>query len=104
LEECAVREAKEETGVEVENVRFRAVTNDVFEEERKHYLTVWMEAEYVSGEPTVRAGYEMSEVEWFPWSRLPTPLFLAFENLVSGRSYGELCEGDEGVERMMETR
>src|SRR6185503_2278430 len=44
LEECSAREAKEEVGVEVIDVRFRAVTNDIFEETGKHYITVWMEA------------------------------------------------------------
>jgi 8-oxo-dGTP diphosphatase len=31
-EECAIREAKEETGVDITDVKFRAITNDVFEE------------------------------------------------------------------------
>jgi 8-oxo-dGTP diphosphatase len=31
-EECAIREAKEETGVDITDVKFRAITNDVLEE------------------------------------------------------------------------
>lgn len=88
LEECAVREALEETGVEVANVRFRAVTNDVFEDEGKHYVTVWMEGDYRSGEASVAADYELTEVGWFPWSALPSPLFLPLENLLAGRCHG----------------
>jgi 8-oxo-dGTP diphosphatase len=86
-EQCAVREAREETGVEVGAVKFRALTNDVFEFEGKHYVTIWMEAEYRSGEATVRARLEMSSVGWFHWDRLPTPLFPAFSNLLAGRCY-----------------
>lgn len=86
-EQCAVREAREETGVEVGAVKFRALTNDWFDVERKHYVTIWMEAEYRSGEATVRARREMSSVGWFHWDRLPAPLFLPFDNLISGRCY-----------------
>ena len=87
LEQCAAREAREETGVEVGNVRFLAVTNDVFEDERKHYLTVWMEGDYLGGEAAVEAEYEMSAVGWFKWDALPDELFLPLENLVEGRCY-----------------
>jgi len=79
----------EETGIEVENVRFRAITNDLFEDEQKHYLTVWMEADVRSGEARPNAPHEMTEVAWFSWDRLPEPLFLPFENLLSGHCYGE---------------
>ena len=92
LEACATREALEETGVEVENVRFRALTNDVFEDEGRHYLTVWMDADHRSGEAAVRADHEMSEVGWFRWDRLPSPLFLPLRNLLEGRCYG--ADGD----------
>ena len=86
-EECAIREAREETGVEITNVRFRAITNDIFEAEGKHYITVWMEGSYVSGEAAVCAAYEMSEVHWFAWDGLPAPLFLPLRNLLEGRCY-----------------
>ena len=86
-EECAVREAKEETGVDIADVRFRAVTNDVFEAEGKHYITLWMESKYAAGEAVVNAAYEMSEVGWFAWDALPTPLFLPLQNLLDGQRY-----------------
>ena len=85
---CAVREVREETGVEVANVRFLGLTNDVFEAEGRHYITVWMEADYLSGAASVRAEHEMSEVLWCPSGALPANLFLSLRNLVDGRSYG----------------
>ncbi|MBE9471809.1 MAG: NUDIX domain-containing protein [Chloroflexi bacterium] len=86
-EECAIREAKEETGVDITDVKFRAITNDVFEENGKHYVTIWMEGRYLSGEPAINAPHEMSEVGWFTWDALPKPLFLSFQNLLNGRCY-----------------
>ena len=86
-EKCAIREAKEETGVDVANVKFRAITNDVLTAESKHYITIWMEARYLTGDPRVNAVYEMSEVGWFTWDALPQPLFLPLRNLLTGNCY-----------------
>jgi 8-oxo-dGTP diphosphatase len=85
-EQCAVRETMEETGVEVRDVRFRGITNDVFPSGR-HYVTIWMEGEYLRGEPTVKALDEVSSVGWFRWDDLPRPLFLPLDNLLAGRCY-----------------
>ena len=93
LEECAVREAREETGVSVRNVRFRAVTNDVFDPETGHYLTIWMESDLLEGRAEARATHELSAASWFPGERLPSPLFLPLKNLVEGRSYPPSPEG-----------
>ena len=84
FEDCAVREVGEETGVEINDVKFRVITNDVFESEHKHYITVWMEAKYVSGEPASKAPSEESEVGWFTWRDLPQPLFLPLQHLLTG--------------------
>ena len=86
-EECARRETLEEVGVEVKDVRFRALTNDVFEVERKHYITLWMEGALASGEPRIAAPFEVAEVGWFPLQSLPEPLFLPLQNLLAGRCY-----------------
>jgi 8-oxo-dGTP diphosphatase len=86
-EACAIREAKEETDVDVIDVRFRAITNDVFEAEGRHYITLWMEGTYAGGEPIVNADYEMAEVGWYTWDALPQPLFLPFQHLLDGKCY-----------------
>ena len=86
LEGCAAREAEEEVGVEVVDIRFRAVTNDVFEETAKHYVTIWLEGKATS-EPTIAAEREVSEIGWFAWDALPQPLFLPLKNLVKKNSY-----------------
>ena len=86
--DCAARETREETGIEIRNVRFLGITNDIFQVEQRHYITVWMEADYLSGTAAVMAAHEMSEVRWFPADALPTDLFLSLRNLVGGQGYG----------------
>ena len=85
-EGCAAREAKEEVGLDVIDIQFRAVTNDVFEVEGKHYITIWMEGRSI-GEPFIAAEKEVEEIGWYSWDALPSPLFLPLENLVKEKSY-----------------
>lgn len=85
-EDCAAREAKEEVGLDVTDIQFRCLTNDVFEETGKHYITIWMEGT-ASGEPFVGAEDEVDELGWFSWDALPQPLFLPLQNLVKENSY-----------------
>jgi 8-oxo-dGTP diphosphatase len=85
-EACAAREAKEEVGLDVVDIHFRAVTNDVFQETGKHYITIWMDGKAAS-EPVIAAEREVSEFGWFAWDALPQPLFLPLENLVKKNSY-----------------
>ena len=84
---CAAREAKEEVGLDVVNIQFRAITNDVFETYGKHYISIWMDGESLSGEPNISADYEVAELGWFSWDSLPEPLFLPLENLLKGNCY-----------------
>lgn len=87
FEECAIRETLEETGVVLSAIHFVAITNDVFEAEQKHYVTVWVEGTYASGQATVAYPDKVQEVAWAPWHALPQPLFIPFRNLLSGRQY-----------------
>lgn len=47
-EECVVRETREETGYEisVEQAQFLHTTNDVFQAEKKHYVTIFMQGQF----------------------------------------------------------
>ena len=80
-EECAERETLEETGVEIENVRFLGLTNDIFEE-GKHYITIFVIADYSSGEPEVCEPDKFLGWKWVDLSTLPERLFLPVENLL----------------------
>lgn len=83
---CAAREAEEETGVTIGSARFVGVTNDVFEAEGKHYVTLWFEAKHEVGNAAALADDELDAVEWFPEDALPEPLFPPLLKLLAGRA------------------
>jgi 8-oxo-dGTP diphosphatase len=88
VEECAVRELLEETGLEAASLEHGPWTNDIFPASGRHYLTVFMLARDVKGEPEVREPEKCHEWRWFEWDRLPEPLFLPIRNLLAKETAG----------------
>jgi 8-oxo-dGTP diphosphatase len=80
-EECAKRETLEEVGIKINNVRFAAATNDIFNSE-KHYVTIYVTAEQESGEVSLMEPDKCEKWEWFSWDNLPEPMFLSWVNLL----------------------
>ena len=74
-EECAKREVLEETGLEITNVRLLTVTNDLFENDQKHYITLWVESDWVSGKESVTEPDKLIQLAWRDFASLPSPLF-----------------------------
>jgi 8-oxo-dGTP diphosphatase len=81
-EECAAREVKEETGLSITNISFARITNDIFEDENKHYVTIYMRSDWTGGEPEVLEPEKMIKWRWANWDNLPKPLFIPFQNLI----------------------
>ncbi|XP_004298314.1 PREDICTED: nudix hydrolase 1-like [Fragaria vesca subsp. vesca] len=91
FEECAARELKEETGVEVDKLEFVTVTNNLFLDEPKpaHYVTIFMRAG-MKDPDQVPQTVEPDKCEgwgWYEWDDLPKPLFWPLEKM-SGEFYG----------------
>lgn len=80
-EDCARREVLEETGLSIKNIRFATATNDIFPVEGKHYITIFVVADYNSGEAKVMEPEKLEVWEWFRWDNLPQPLFVPIQNL-----------------------
>jgi len=80
-ETCAAREVLEETGMTVKNPKLFAVCNDIFEDEGKHYVTIWITTEWESGEPTIIEPDKFIELQWRSFADLPDPLFLSWNQL-----------------------
>lgn len=83
FEKCAKREVEEETGLAIQNVRLATCSNDIFSENNKHYVTIFMLADYATGEPLVTEPDKCEQWQWFAWDDLPTPLFLPIKNLLN---------------------
>jgi len=84
-EDCAIRETLEETGLAVRNPHCVAVTNDIFNEEDRHYITIWMAVDCPAEPQVIPSVEEVAEWGWFSWNALPSPLFLPLENLINIR-------------------
>lgn len=80
-EECAAREVMEETGMTITNARFLTVTNDIFTAESKHYVTIWMQSDWQSGQPTITEPDKFISMEWRSFDNLPEPLFMSWGQL-----------------------
>lgn len=82
ISECARREVFEETGLTIGDVVHCAFTNDIFENEKKHYVTLFVLSRYIYGTPVVKEPDKCETWDWYTWDELPRPLFLSFENLI----------------------
>lgn len=86
FEDCAVRELKEETGLDIQKIDFLTVTNNVFREKPKpsHYVTIFVRA--VLADPLqVPQNVEPEKCygwDWYDWDNLPQPLFWPLEKMV----------------------
>lgn len=81
---CLVREVFEETGMKVGLITKHpcAVTNDVFEEENQHWITLFYKTLHYSQVPKVMEPNKCKEWRWFDWQKMPSNLFLPVKNLV----------------------
>lgn len=82
FEDCAKRETAEETGLTINYVGFGALTNDIFEKEDKHYVTVYVICDWIDGEAELKEPDKMHRWQWVAWNNLPSPLFLPTQHLV----------------------
>ena len=91
FEDCAVREVLEETGIDIYDPVFCALTNDVFEEEGKHYVSLFMKALLEDEQtPQILEPNKTQEWRWFSQDALPSPLFLPLQQLLDRCGYGGL--------------
>ena len=90
FESCARRETAEETGIAVTTPKLLTVTNDISPRRQRHYVTIWMVAEWHSGEARTVDRYEVAQVRWCEIDQLPQPLFPPFANLLRTEAFARL--------------
>ncbi len=90
IEDCARREVREETGMEISNIRFVRLVN-MKHYDPVHYVDIGLQADWVSGIPQVLEPEKTEVWKWYSPEELPEPLFAAepyyFEALNTGRSF-----------------
>jgi 8-oxo-dGTP diphosphatase len=72
--DCAHRETKEETGVEIKNLEMVAVANDPARERNAHWVTLFVVADWQANEAKLMEPDKFESWKWFSWDSLPHPL------------------------------
>ena len=83
---CAARELEEESGLVA--VGFRALpfwTNDVFVENGKHFITLFIVCDYAGGEAERREPSKCLAWRWVSWPEAPAPLMIGTAKLRDSR-------------------
>lgn len=82
-EDTARREVLEEADLEIQNFRFITATNDIFQDEEKHYITIITAANWIEGEPKNMEPHKLVEWRWFKWgNQMPDNLFIPTANFM----------------------
>ena len=87
---CAKREAMEEAGIEIDNIKFLCITN--FQEYApRHYVDIGLIAEWRRGEPKALELDKCEGWDWYDIEKTPEPLFGVVKNYLeavkTGRNY-----------------
>lgn len=74
FEDCAIRETREEAGIEIQNIRFLFLAN-VTKYAPKHFTHIGLIADLKSGEAQVMEPEKLESWDWYDVDNLPTPMF-----------------------------
>lgn len=94
LIEAVQREAMEELGIKLKNIKFLVCSNII--KYNKHYIDITFTAQIDSGEPTIMETDKIASIDWYDLNNLPSPLFepvaLALKALETNQNYFEINE------------
>lgn len=91
FEECAIREIREETGLDIISPKFVGITNDIFLEDDKHYISIFMKANYPGTQQIINLEPDkIISWNWYSQDELPSNLFLPLKQLIENKGYCSL--------------
>ena len=95
FEQTAIREAKEEHGIDIVAPKVIAVTNNLetYQEEGLHFVSVVLYANEFRGTPCIMEPDKCSEIAWVDPNKLPEPHFDASRLAVRCFLAGSFFEG-----------
>jgi 8-oxo-dGTP diphosphatase len=82
LEDSAIREAREEAGVDITIERLLCVTDHRLPGERQHWVSPAFFGRILRGEASNCEPHKTREVRWFPLSELPPNLTMTARNAI----------------------
>ena len=83
MEQCAIREAREEVGVEISLRSLLCVTDHCLPGENQHWVSPAYLGQILSGEATNCEPRKTHEVRWFALDELPPNLTMTARNAIS---------------------
>lgn len=82
VEEGAKRELLEESGLIATSLRLGPWVENVMEEGKKHYISLFVLIDQFEGEPQLLEPNKCEGWHWFSWDELPTPLFAPMNSFI----------------------
>lgn len=89
IQECVRREVYEETGIEIQNIKFLCLSN-VTIYAPKHYIDIGVVCEWKSGEPEALEPHKIEGWDWYDTQQLPEPIFEFVKNYFTALKTGQV--------------
>jgi 8-oxo-dGTP diphosphatase len=101
FEEAARREVREETGLEIADLKLLSVGNYVFKREdgERHYIDVDFVCEAPAGEPQLTEPEKCDGWGWYDLNDLPQPLFVVTRRMIESLRSGVTLNNPSEIER-----
>ncbi|MDO8563814.1 MAG: NUDIX domain-containing protein [Nanoarchaeota archaeon] len=81
FEMAAKREVKEETGIDIENIKLISINEDM--NDNAHFVTLGFYSDKFKGEAKIMEPDQIVEWNWFNLHNLPNPLYLPSKKLLN---------------------
>lgn len=87
FKDCAIRETKEEAGINIKNIKFLGVAN-IFQYEERQDVLINFTSDWESGVEITNPNERIGEWAWYSLDELPSPLFYPTAILIDSYKKG----------------